>query len=173
MNRFFDDRLSGIELLVLVTPEIIDALDPHEVPRCGPGEFTTSPSDVELYWKGYLEVPKCCSDGSCAKCQGARAGAIPALPNGLGVPVEIIPGSEDPSPSDATLPLQHAPAAQSPAAVSPTSSVNRSRFLPMSRPLSSSPYNPTNLQPTAETDLTKSSTFPPEMIGPVGYDVHE
>ena len=56
----------NVELLIFVTPEFCEAMDPHEVPPCGPGELTTSPTDCELYGKGYLEVPKNCIDGNCA-----------------------------------------------------------------------------------------------------------
>jgi pilus assembly protein CpaC len=60
--RHVRQQSNEIELLVLVTPEFIDALDPQDVPPCGPGELTTEPSDVELYIRGYMEVPKT-SDG--------------------------------------------------------------------------------------------------------------
>lgn len=61
-----------VELLVMVRPEFVDAMDPHQVPMFGPGEQTTSPNDRELYMKGYLEVPACCPDGSCRKCRPGR-----------------------------------------------------------------------------------------------------
>jgi pilus assembly protein CpaC len=56
--RHVREQANEIELLVLVTPEFVDALDPQDVPPCGPGELTTSPNDVELYLRGYLEVPR-------------------------------------------------------------------------------------------------------------------
>ncbi|MBN2024931.1 MAG: pilus assembly protein N-terminal domain-containing protein [Pirellulales bacterium] len=62
--RRVEERNNEIELLILVTPEIVDPLDPQEVPPCGPGMRTTSPSDHELYWKGHLEVPQCCPPGT-------------------------------------------------------------------------------------------------------------
>jgi pilus assembly protein CpaC len=66
-----------VELLILVTPELVDAMDADEVPPCGPGMGTTAPSDFELYLKGHLEVPNCCPPGcdQVAPGQGA-AGAI-------------------------------------------------------------------------------------------------
>ena len=73
--RRMKDENNEIELLILVTPELVDPLNPHEVPRCGPGMDTASPSDCELYLKGYLEVPRCCpncgGDG-CAECRRRR-----------------------------------------------------------------------------------------------------
>jgi pilus assembly protein CpaC len=67
--RRVEEASNEIELLVMVRPELVDALDPHQVPACGPGEQTTSPNDVELYFRGYLEVPDCCKDGTCARCR--------------------------------------------------------------------------------------------------------
>lgn len=61
-----------IELLVMVRPEFVDAMDPHQVPKYGPGEQSEPPNDVELYMRGYMEVPTCCPDGSCVKCRPGR-----------------------------------------------------------------------------------------------------
>ena len=47
-----------IETLILVRPELANALDPDEVPPCGPGMSTTSPNNWDLYMRGYIEVPK-------------------------------------------------------------------------------------------------------------------
>ena len=55
-----------VETLVLLTPEIVDGMEPGQVPTCMPGTTTTDPSDWELFFKGHLEVPNCCpTDGSC------------------------------------------------------------------------------------------------------------
>lgn len=48
---------NDIELLITVTPEFVEAMDPFEVPCGGPGLRSVSPSDKELYLKGYIEVP--------------------------------------------------------------------------------------------------------------------
>jgi pilus assembly protein CpaC len=56
-------RQNEVETLIMVTPHLVDAMECHEVPPCGPGTHTTVPDDHELYWKGYLEVPKCCPPG--------------------------------------------------------------------------------------------------------------
>jgi pilus assembly protein CpaC len=58
-RRVYEKR-NEVELLVLVTPELVDAMDAHEVPPCGPGMRTTSPDDADLFFKGHLEVPNCC-----------------------------------------------------------------------------------------------------------------
>ncbi|MBW3598650.1 MAG: histidine kinase, partial [Planctomycetes bacterium] len=64
--RRVEERVNEVELLFLVRPEFVDALDPHEVPPCGLGQFTTTPTSHELLGRGYMEVPKCCDDGSFA-----------------------------------------------------------------------------------------------------------
>ncbi len=48
---------NDIELLITVTPELVDAMNPHQVPMGGPGLNSTSPSDCELYLNGHIEVP--------------------------------------------------------------------------------------------------------------------
>ena len=47
-----------VELLITVTPNFAGPMDPCEVPAGGPGLNTVSPSDKELYFKGYMEVPR-------------------------------------------------------------------------------------------------------------------
>jgi pilus assembly protein CpaC len=60
------ERVEETELLILVTPEFGEAMDPHEVPPCGPGMETMSPTNCELYFKGHIEVPAC---GPCGASQ--------------------------------------------------------------------------------------------------------
>ncbi len=55
-----------IELLITVTPNFAGPMDAHEVPPGGPGANTTAPTEKELYWKGYIEVPV--GDYSGANC---------------------------------------------------------------------------------------------------------
>jgi pilus assembly protein CpaC len=61
--RRIEERQNEVELLVMVTPQFVDGLDPHQVPPGGPGYESCSPDDCELYLKGYLEVP--CVNGAC------------------------------------------------------------------------------------------------------------
>lgn len=90
--------MNEIELLILVTPELVDAMDPHEVPCGGPGTNSCNPNDRQLFWKGHIEVP--CPD--CGPCQGQEGypGGYPQggeMMYGPGVqviegPTEIVPG---------------------------------------------------------------------------------
>ena len=55
--------MNEVELLIMVTPELVAPMDPDEVPPCGPGLNTTTPTDWELFMKGHVEVPNCCPNG--------------------------------------------------------------------------------------------------------------
>lgn len=46
------------ELVVLVTPHLIDAMDCAQVPKLLPGQETRSPDDFELFLEGILEAPR-------------------------------------------------------------------------------------------------------------------
>ena len=70
--RSTEDVENEIELLVLVRPEFVAPMDPHQLPTFGPGEQTMVPTDKELMMRGYMEVPACCPDGSCLKCRAGR-----------------------------------------------------------------------------------------------------
>ena len=71
------ERQNEVELVILVTPEFAEAMDPNEVPPCGPGQLTTNPTDTELYYRNYLEVPK-----QCDNCNtGGKIGTFGPDPN--------------------------------------------------------------------------------------------
>ncbi|XZE52675.1 type II and III secretion system protein family protein [Planctomycetaceae bacterium SH139] len=61
--RRISEQNNEIELLITVTPELAEAMDDYQVPVGGPGLNTDSPSDTELFLRGYLEVPR--TDGMC------------------------------------------------------------------------------------------------------------
>jgi pilus assembly protein CpaC len=139
--RSVNEKSNEVELLILVTPELVEAMDPCEVPPCGPGEQTTSPTDWELFMKGHLEVPKCCPcDGGCSgQCE--RNGTDP---NG-------------PPPDGMMGPGEPIPAPQPAAAAKPSSPRNR--------------YNSSKPNGSAAASSKTPPDGPPGFIGPVGYDV--
>ncbi len=51
------EEQNEIELLITVTPNFAGPMDPHEVPRTAPGTNSQSPTDKELYLRGYVETP--------------------------------------------------------------------------------------------------------------------
>jgi len=64
--RNMDGQDEEVELLLLVTPELVAPLDPCQVSPGGPGLSTSSPSDKQFYLKGHIEVPRCDVDDACA-----------------------------------------------------------------------------------------------------------
>lgn len=55
--RRVTEENNEIELLIMVTPELVDGMDCHEVTPGGPGLNSVSPRDCDLYWRGHIEVP--------------------------------------------------------------------------------------------------------------------
>ncbi len=80
--RNVKEQINEVETLIMVTPELIDPLDANQVPPCGPGMETASPSDWELFFKGHLEVPACCP----GRNSGGPQGPCAATPPGNGNP---------------------------------------------------------------------------------------
>ena len=50
-----------IELLITVTPELIQPIDPRQICSGGPGLNSTTPSSKALFCRGHLEVPYRCT----------------------------------------------------------------------------------------------------------------
>lgn len=100
-----------VELLVLVTPQLVDGMEPNQVPTCLPGMQTTDPSDWELFFKGHLEVPNCCPvpgtlGGEPAVCPVRAADGVstsfnPAAGPGYQVPLVGPQNPQNPSTSNA------------------------------------------------------------------------
>lgn len=84
--RRVTDTYNEVELLILITPQLVDAMDANEVPPCGPGMMTDRPSDCELYLNGYIEVPR------CGPGQGGPVGGY----GPVGGPGGYAPGSYEP-----------------------------------------------------------------------------
>ena len=99
--RKTEEKVNEIELLILVTPEFVDAIDSCEVPCGGPGLETVSPTNADLYCDAEVEVPAYCnpysgltSCGTCGPCCTPFDGS-PVNSNDEGmIPAEelIVPG---------------------------------------------------------------------------------
>jgi pilus assembly protein CpaC len=96
------------ELIVLVTPHLVDAMSCDQMPKFLPGEETRNPDDFELFLERILEAPRghrdVCVDGRyvpayksgptanmypCPNCNGPRGACdftIPAGPTCIGGP---------------------------------------------------------------------------------------
>jgi pilus assembly protein CpaC len=70
------ERRNDVELLITVTPELVDAMDPYQVPRGGPGLNSMPPNDHDLFWNGHMEVPNLLGGDGCTMNSGP-----PASPN--------------------------------------------------------------------------------------------
>jgi pilus assembly protein CpaC len=95
-----------VELLILVTPEFAEAMDPCEVPPCGPGMETMEPSTCDLYFKGKIEVPSCGPCGASQPCYCNAPGVAcgvngcgPCMNQGFGAPVMVTDGGGQPIPT--------------------------------------------------------------------------
>lgn len=73
--RRVSEQNNEIELLITVTPELAEAMDPEQVPPGGPGLNTDSPSDKEFYMRGYIEVPR--TDEMCPAPTGLGDACAP------------------------------------------------------------------------------------------------
>ncbi len=139
-----------VELLIMVTPEFVEAADPHEIPACGPGQSTASPNDVELYFRDYIEVPKCCPDGSCSSCQSGHPAHGTVI--------------------DSTVPT----AGPTPAPAGYDASANRGslKVRQASRPTghNSQKQGPVRASISSRPNSVAAPGKKPTLIGPVGYD---
>jgi len=66
--RSVQEENNEIELMIMVTPELAEAVNACDMPPCGPGLSTRSPNDWDLFLNGHLEVPNCCPPGGQNAC---------------------------------------------------------------------------------------------------------
>lgn len=154
--RSVREKRNEVELLIMITPELVEPMDANEVPECGPGMMTASPSDWELYMLGHIEVPKCCPTHG-APCNGkcGQEGFQGVPPEGMILgPTEQIPA---PVPADAAGRPIRQNRDRANAGVNTHKSYNHQA---RSKPNSSRQAAP-----------AKTNNGPPGFIGPVGYDV--
>jgi pilus assembly protein CpaC len=139
------EEVNEIESLILVTPELIDTLAPHEVPPCGPGSRTASPGDWDLYMKGVIESPN-----PCPPCNGNPCVQPPYGPSQQGP--EVLPTPDPRAPQTAFRTRPQATLASNP--------VNR--------------YNPSSPSAaSARPAATPRPAQLPGYRGPVGYDAEQ
>lgn len=161
--RRVSNKRNDVELLIFVTPEFCEAMDPSEVPPCGPGQLTTTPLDCELYGRGYIEVPSNCPGGNCG-------------PGMLGPNGQLGPGFEELGPAK-SAPV---PTPMSGTRVNPPAPRAGGTTLANSPPRGRTIGTGTMARPASTTRTTDSSSSgnlqnsaggpQPVMIGPQGYD---
>jgi pilus assembly protein CpaC len=161
--RTVNETINELELLILVTPEFVDGMAASEVPPCGPGMETTSPTDWELYLKGHLEVPNCCPTGNGGVCLPCNGSPEPVPEEGLMGPEQI----SAPPASNSTKSTSNPGGQNTTDTAAPANMARRGgdSSAPYSRYTSSRPNNPSG------NSSSGASNSPPGFIGPVGYDV--
>ena len=93
------------ELVFLITPRFIDAVDASSVARIPFGKNSSSPSDRELYSNAYIEVPACPGD-NCQINDGFRSqanpnsGSYPGMQQFNSQPAQDVPAIIAPTMSD-------------------------------------------------------------------------
>ena len=153
--RRVKEEANEVETLILVSPEIVEALDPHEVPPCPPGTNSVSPSDCQLYFQGKLEVPSCCpltqgnGDGVGAELSGRE---MNSTSRGSGVPGSPGATANSKDPTAASFVKSRTPTA-------PQTASRTGR------------YNPSGPQggPMGSSGATDAGAMP-GFLGPIGYD---
>jgi pilus assembly protein CpaC len=168
------DTVNEVELLILVTPQFVNAVNADEVPPCGPGSGTTQPRDCDFYFRGHMEVPGCgpCAAGyDCDACQyqnmqqgtsgGVNLPGMPAQPT-QPTPVEEIPRG-------ATNGASYKPG-------STTYSSNSMPVKPSQQISSNNTVRVTSEQrptPAPATTSRPSGGTQGGFLGPLGYDVNQ
>jgi pilus assembly protein CpaC len=155
--RRVKEEANEVETLILVTPEIVEALDPHEVPPCPPGTNSVSPTDCQLYFQGKLEVPSYCpmteGNGDGVGADGSGGGLNPASRG------YVMPGSPRATASSAPADPTAASFVKSRTPTAPRTASRTSR------------YNPSGPQggPAGSGAATDAGALP-GFLGPIGYD---
>jgi pilus assembly protein CpaC len=180
--RKTEDTVNEVELLILVTPEFVDAIGPCEAPEGGPGYATVTPENRDLYCGGHIEVPaECnpirglnacgtcgggsgCGQGGCSGCQNSQADSIitdsNTLPGGTGYDTSPMPTPAEPrvlnsgpvEPDTMTL-----PAPQNNVSPVPPQMPHAQ---PMPAPMAAPPIGPSALRTVNPPNVERQATRP-------------
>jgi pilus assembly protein CpaC len=196
--RKVSEQVNEVESLVLVTPDFVEAMDPHEVPQCGPGMETMSPAHCELYWRGMIEVPACGPCGAsdpctcnapglrCENCGQGSGGFAPAggyppagygqggfAPAGYGPTGPAVMATDGMQMNGGSMgvPVESGmPTLADPAVPSdPTTGPIMEPIVPGD----ANPPDPAARRTPPGWQRTANGTSTPGLIGPIGYDVQK
>jgi pilus assembly protein CpaC len=181
-------RINEVELLILVKPELVEAMDCDQVPQCAPGLNSQIPDDCGLYWKGYIETPVQ-PYGIEGHGPGGPMGPGPMGPGAAGpgamgpeggapygpMPEQVIPNLEQ----EGEVPMTKAARqrvrviSDRPVEQAPASSSRRPVYAqpPSGTSAQAGPYNRANPQVRVSDRSANANSAPPGLIGPIGYDV--
>ncbi len=178
------DVMNEVELLVLVTPQYVNAVDCSEVPPCGPGSGTVLPRDCDFYGRGYMEVPAgppCGPAGCGPNCNEQYPAQVnlPGIQNApqpqpQRAPEEIGVGNNTARVNSnrvaaSSYPLP-APARPQAAPIIPPTQFNQAQLNQASSGQSFYQSNQPQGQPDQRTATRPTQAANAGFIGPVGYD---
>lgn len=186
------EQTNEVELLILVTPEFAAAMDPCEVPQCLPGSFTTSPSDVQMYLKNHVEVPKVCPPGEIGAPTEVYELPPVQQPGLMQPPITAPPRDAPPMPPERKESVpppvpqtsstasakwsKETPVAEAPKVTNPHAVVRAATPPKLERiPAVDKPQDPSHpsapqTRPNPQSAQAIPATKTPGMIGPVGHD---
>lgn len=151
--RKVNDEVDEVEMLILVTPQLVDAMDQCEVPPGGPGYSTGVPTNHQLYCKAFIEVPNCEGQNMTGPYPDAHGMFPPLVPNDW---------DEQVPPGVTEIPLQ-SPAPQQPSGAPPSGLRAPSSQAPVDQPKPPSP--PSASSPDGESQSRRAG---PRRIAPAG-----
>ncbi len=173
------DAMNEVELLILVTPQYVNAVDCSELPPCGPGSGTVLPNDCDFYFRGNVEKPAGppCGPGGCGPNCNEQYPSQVIMPGMPGTPQfqpqrapEEIPQGNTAARVNSnrvvsnTYPVT-SPARSSAAPLAPSAQISQAQagqsFYQSNQP-QGQPEQRTATRPTAAANAG--------FIGPVGYD---
>lgn len=162
------------ELVILVTPQMVAPMGPGQVPAGGPGLYTDTPTDHELYLDGLLEVPlygpECGPNGAC-ETQLIQPGYVPSTIQPQAPPSAVIDPAQNLQQIKSIQPVSGVnPTGRSvrPAEYSFSVNADRSRTNPATvgrETTNDARLSPANdrlglIEPTTSQQDTKSTTSP-------------
>lgn len=150
--RKVTDTVNEVETLILVTPQLVEAMDACDVPPGGPGFATALPTNHQLYCKGFLEVPNCEGTNMFGPYPDAHGMFPPLVPNAWDE--QVPPGSTE-------IPLQSP--AQQPSGSPPSGVRAPSLQAPAEQPRP--PLPPSASSPDGESQSRRAA---PQRIAPAG-----
>jgi pilus assembly protein CpaC len=169
--RKTQDEVNEVELLILVTPEFVDAIDQCEVPCGGPGYATTRSDNCDLYCGGHVEVPTYCNPTTgmtaCGECGCGPCGSYGGCDSN-GAPCNCGPNMDTPVPApteEMTMPGGTGYDDGTPVQLMPVKPVNNSVIR---KPEQKAPLRPP--LNVAEPSLDKPIQLQPAGAGPPAND---
>jgi pilus assembly protein CpaC len=180
MFRRNTETRNEVELLIMVTPHLVEAMDAHEVPPCGPGTMTDSPTDCELYGRGYIEVPRTPGGGGYMGDE-LPEGAFAAPPEEVMPPAESRPATGERQGSARTrrptTTRTSSPARTRTSGTTERRGASRTDRVP-ARPVSTGTTGGRTTavdraRPAREPVPAATASDGPGFIGPTGYDMDE